>query len=42
MQKATSTYKSPDFGAPPLADAPPATFSPVAIAGVLPKGFFST
>lgn len=42
MQKAPATYQAPDFGAPPLADAPLAAFSPVAIAGVLPKGFFST
>ncbi|MEE8061092.1 MAG: hypothetical protein V3T16_04655 [Gemmatimonadales bacterium] len=42
MQKANTTYQAPDFEAPPLAEAPLATFSPVTVDGVLPEGFFST
>lgn len=35
-------YSAPDFGAPPLVDAPLATFVPLVKDGVLPEGFFST
>lgn len=35
-------YRPPDFGAPPLADAPEARFEAAPADGVLPDGFFST
>jgi lysine-ketoglutarate reductase/saccharopine dehydrogenase-like protein (TIGR00300 family) len=37
-----TTFRHPDFAAPPLADAPDARFVPAPADGVLPEGFFST
>ena len=37
-----TTFRHPDFAAPPLADAPNARFVPAPADGVLPEGFFST
>ncbi len=42
MPETKSAYRAPDFGAPPLVDAPLATFTPLVKDGVLPEGFFST
>jgi lysine-ketoglutarate reductase/saccharopine dehydrogenase-like protein (TIGR00300 family) len=37
-----STFRHPDFGSPPLRDAPEARFEPAPADGVLPENFFST